>query len=150
MIVDEILALRDDAGMIHAARVLDWAQANPESKLHRQFEWDDSKAAREWRLHQARRLIAIYVVDDTGLRSVISLVADRKDGGGYRDLQSVLSNEEMRRIAVRQALQEFNRVRARYEHLRELASIHDAIVETEARIAGATDEVALPLAAASA
>lgn len=150
-IVDEILALTDENELIHPARVVEWARENPESELHGQFEWDNAKAAHEYRLHQARRLIAVHVVDDSGDRRVISLVTDRSKGGGYRDLQTVLSNDEMRRIALRQALGEFNRVRVKYEHLRELASINEAIVTTEQRMAG--NEGApepLPLAADSA
>jgi hypothetical protein len=147
-IVDEILALSDADEMIHPARLIEWARENPDSELHGQFEWDDSKAAHEYRLHQARRLIAVHVIDDSGDRRVISLVTDRSRGGGYRDLQTVLSNAEMRRIALRQALGEFNRIRAKYEHLRELASIHEAIVATDQAIS--RSEVAaeaLPLAA---
>lgn len=33
------------------------AAQNPTSVLHHLFEWDDVKAARQWRLEQARRLI---------------------------------------------------------------------------------------------
>lgn len=147
-IVDEILALTDEDEMIHPSRIVEWARENPESELFGQFEWNDTKAAHEYRLHQARRLIAVHVVDDSGDRRVISLVTDRSKGGGYRDLQTVLSSAEMRQIALRQALSEFNRVRIKYEHLRELASINETIVATERGISGSAPAVEpLPLAA---
>lgn len=43
-------------GRLTARSVLDAAR-DPESPLHSMFEWDDEKAADEWRIEQARRLI---------------------------------------------------------------------------------------------
>lgn len=37
---------------------------DPESPIHELFEWDDSKAAREYRVHQARTSISSIVVKD--------------------------------------------------------------------------------------
>ncbi len=42
------------------------AAADPESPLHKAFDWDDTKAGRKWRIHQARQLIkSIRVVIET-------------------------------------------------------------------------------------
>lgn len=122
----EIIALRDDDGFLRPARLVEWARSNPDSQLHGRFEWDDSKAAEKYRLEQARQLIAIHVRDEEGNRSTISLVQDRNPDGGYRQLGAVMSNAELRQMAVRQAMREFRRWERRYKHLSELAAISAA------------------------
>jgi hypothetical protein len=121
----ELQALRDELGLLVPHVVVEWARVNTESALHSQFEWDDSKAAEEYRIWQARRVIAVYVVADGGERKFVSLSIDRKrDGGGYRDVEVVLKDEELRKVLVRDALMELKRVRAKYEHVKELASVY--------------------------
>lgn len=51
------IAKNDPDGLIQPAVVVDEAE-DPESPLHRYFEWDDTEAARAYRLVQARSLIA--------------------------------------------------------------------------------------------
>lgn len=53
---------KDDAdGLIQPAAVVEAAR-DPESPLHRYFEWDDSAAAHAYRLAQARKLVARYTI----------------------------------------------------------------------------------------
>ena len=105
----EIVALTASDGKIYPSVVVAWAQANPDSELHRRFEWDIEKAAHEHWLWQARQLISIHVVDLAGDRTTISLEIDRTRGGGYRDMGAVLSNADLRRMATEQALRELHR-----------------------------------------
>ena len=39
--------------MLHAANVVAWAKRNRKSALHREFEWNNTRAAEEFRLWQA-------------------------------------------------------------------------------------------------
>lgn len=135
----EIEALQKD-GIVDAKDVVEWARANPESALYSQFEWDDSKAAEEYRLFQARRVIALYVVSEAGERTLVSLSVDRSKGGGYRDIERVLNNDEMRKVMLRDALQEFKRVKAKYQHLKELASVYEAIEDADKRYGKGDDD----------
>jgi hypothetical protein len=123
----EIVALTATDGSIYPNVVVDWAQANPESELHRHFKWDINKAAREHWLWQARQLIAIHVVDLRRDRMTISLQIDRGRGGGYRHLGNVLSNAELRRQACEQAIGELHRWAERHRHLSELQGIFRAV-----------------------
>lgn len=125
-IEQELLALTDDEGFIKPRVVVDWARENPSSELHGRFEWDDAKAAEKYRVDQARQLIAVHVRTDDGERATISLVQDRNPDGGYRRIEQVMSNAELRAMALRQAMREFNRWRKRYEHLSELAKVFAA------------------------
>lgn len=131
---DELLALRRDDGSLHAPDVVEWSRDNPGSTLYRQFTWDDAKAAAKWRLSEARRLIAVYVTDATGERTTISLMPDRVGGNGYRDLGSVMSNSEMRLVALKQAQAEFERAANRYLHLTEFEPVRESIGRTRSVI----------------
>jgi hypothetical protein len=143
----EIVALRDADGLIHAGSLVDWARQNSESALHTQFEWDDQIAGERYRVEQARRLIAIHVVDVDLNRQTVSLVADRRDGG-YRDLDEVLSHHEMRRLALLDALSEVKRWQERHGHFAsELKSIFRAIEEVDQRLRRTPRRVSRGLAA---
>lgn len=126
-IADELEALRAPEGLLIPEQVVEWAREHPESALHSQFEWDDSEAAKAWRIWQARRVIAVYIVSDEGERTVVSLSIDRKASGGYRDVQDVLKDDELRKVLVRDALADLKRVKAKYEHIKELASVYAEI-----------------------
>lgn len=126
-IASELEALRAASGLLLPEAVVEWARGHPESALHSQFEWDDAKAAQEHRVWQARRVIAVYVVADDGGRKFVSLSIDRKGDGGYRDVQDVIADDELRKVLVRDALAELKRVKAKYEHIRELASVYSEI-----------------------
>jgi hypothetical protein len=126
---DELLALTDpEDDRIYPESVVAWAQRNPGSELHPEFEWDDRKAAHEHRLFQARRLIQLHVVfEETGKRSVVSLVPDRPRGGGYRPLGPVLNNADLRVALLRQILDEMLRVLTRYPQLDELTALRQTV-----------------------
>ncbi len=123
-IEQELIGLSED-GFVRPRRVVEWAADNPTSELHSHFEWDDARAADEYRLHQARRLIAIHLRADDGGRATISLIQDRHSDGGYRFLGPVLNNAELRRMALQQALRDFRRWEARYKHLQELTRVFE-------------------------
>lgn len=109
--------------MLHPQHVVTWAKRHPTSALHRQFEWNNSKAATEYRLWQARRLIQINVTMDGGGPQLVSLSLDRINGGGYRDIRDVMSNKDLREMALAEALSELTRVQAKYERIQELAGV---------------------------
>jgi hypothetical protein len=93
--------------------------------------WDDTEAARQYRLWQARELIQIVVTvlpnTNKPVRVYVSLESDRdKEGGGYRELTSVLSDAVRRKALVAEALAEFDRWKRKYETLVELSKIFEA------------------------
>lgn len=106
---------------------------DPKSALHSKFEWDDSEAAHQHRLWQARQLIAVHVQyigsDKRPTRVFVSLVEDRydRDGGGYRTLQDVMVDPIMRASLLNQALLDLERFQEKYNRLLELRPIFDAI-----------------------
>lgn len=109
--------------------------ARPKSSpLHNCFEWSDTAAAREWRIHQARNLIRVVVTTvpihghDTPCRVFVSLTPDRQEeGGGYRQIVTVLSDTEMRAQLLADAKAEMTLFVQKYGRLKELARVVDAI-----------------------
>jgi hypothetical protein len=72
-ILHELDALRDGTGRLRPQDVVEAAR-NPESILHKHFEWDDHQAAQAHRISQARQLIRSVtinlVVREVELRSI--------------------------------------------------------------------------------
>lgn len=137
---------RNCGGVLRPDAVVEFAR-DPESALHSKFTWDDTEAARQHRLWQARQVIRVAVEilprTNTETRVYVSLVSDRIKGGGYRPLKDVMSDAEMRAEMIRQALGDFKRVRDRYQQIRELAPIFEAIESVESEQAIEVEEKAV-------
>jgi hypothetical protein len=70
------------------------------SPLHSWFEWDDSKAAENYRKWQARVLItrcriSLETKPAQVVRAFVSLSSDQRAGGGYRLMANVLSDSQL-------------------------------------------------------
>jgi len=118
-------------GVLRAIDVVTFAR-DPKTALHSRFEWDDTKAAEQHRLWQARELIRVVVhtrpIDDKATRVYVSLNEDRStDGGGYRTLDDVMRSDAMRQSLLNQAHADMVRFEAKYRQLTELASVIGAM-----------------------
>lgn len=123
--LEAIRAMSND-GSLNPAFVLQWAQEHPESELYKSFEWDDVKAAHEYRLDQARRLIHRFEVsiprrqqEPTEVRLVsVPKLRTRDDmGGSYMPVPVVLEDEEMRSDVERETLLKLQTMRRNYRDL---------------------------------
>ena len=136
--VGERLAALEARGRLTPESVLRDAKC-PDSVLHPQFEWDDSKAANEYRLWQARQIIRVSVTvipnAEKEYHAYVSLKDDRKqEGGGYRSTVSVLKHSVRRDAMLREALEELDVFRRKYAILTELAPVFEAIVTVGATV----------------
>ena len=89
---------RQAGGMLTTDDVLHDA-INPDSVLHRHFEWDDSRAAIEHRKYQARQLIQSVKITfahapTVQVNALVSIPSDRNAGGGYRFAADILTGPE--------------------------------------------------------
>ncbi len=129
--------LRAGGGVLQPEAIVEAARP-VDSPLHSRFEWNNSKAAHEFRIWQARQLIrvTVQVLDEkTGNtdRVFVSLKSDRlAERGGYRTLVSVLSEPEHRAQLLKEALEEFAYFKEKYGRLKELASVFAAIRKVKA------------------
>lgn len=119
--------------MLHAEKIVAWAKAHRSSALFTQFEWDNSKAAREYRIWQARRLLQIFIVTESGGPQLVSLSFDRSKGGGYRDINDVIKDRSLSEIMLNDAIAELNRAQARFGRVRELVSVWKAFDRIKGR-----------------
>lgn len=138
LIERELEQVRGNKELLHPGEVVDWAKRNPQSTLHRQFNWNDTDAANEYRLWQARRLIALHVIAPSGERKMVSLSIDRVKGGGYRTVDDAVRVKTLRDTMLKDALAELRRVRDRYQSVKELAAVFDAIDRADQRYSPAS------------
>jgi hypothetical protein len=129
--LDAILAER---GALTPQAVLERAR-NEESPLHACFTWDDTEAAEQWRLTEARRLIIKVKVEVQAraneppirVRAYTSLLSDRIGGGGYQSTVAVMSDATQRAEVLRTALAELQALQRKYRHLSELSMVMQEI-----------------------
>lgn len=89
-------AIRKQHGVVTPRLIVDSAR-DPDSPLHRFFEWDDSAAAEKYRLSQASDLIRrvqVFVTKD-GVKQPVRVYASvvRDDVRGYEEITEVLKDE---------------------------------------------------------
>lgn len=132
----QAIRLRSGGEKCDPKDVVEFAR-DPTTALHSQFEWEDSKAAEEYRLWQARQIIRVQLVvtheSSEPVRAFVSLTTDRKIGGGYRPIDDVLADPELSSQMLSDALDELRRVRAKYQQLKELAPVWEAAERIEVR-----------------
>ncbi len=91
IIGSELERIREKHGRLAPSIVL--AEAQPEdSPLHNEFEWDDSVAAHEYRLQQARKLIRLHVTYDEATKDLYHtyIHIPAAQGEGYYQHREVL------------------------------------------------------------
>jgi len=135
--IEELNQLAEsNGGLLKPFDVVTFAM-NPKTALHSKFQWDDSEAAHQYRLWQARTLIrcTVKVLPKVNVeyRAFVSLKSDRANpGGGYRTTSSVLSRKDSRHALLEQALAELEAIRQKYKGIEELVEVFDAIRRAKA------------------
>lgn len=118
-----------NGGTLHPEAVVEFAR--PESSpIHHRFTWDDSEAAKRYRLWQARELINVVVdyvkterTQSLEVRAFVSLPKDRTNGGGYREITAVMANRDYRQQLLADAFSELTVLESKYKMLTELAEV---------------------------
>lgn len=123
-------------GFVTAERVLELATPRS-SPIHRFFTWDDSEAAKKYRLSQAQKLIQCVVVeiDDLDVRKytapvVVSAGGDR----AYCEIEKARRTPDIWRQVLSRAMEEAAAYRRRYLNFKELSLIHEAIDKTNKKL----------------
>lgn len=130
----ELERLKAD-GVIKPADVVDFAR-DENTALHACFTWDDSEAAQQYRLLEARNILRVYVTteasDTSSVRAFVSLTTDRtKEGGGYRSIADVMSDDALREQMLRDAFAQFKTMQQRYKALQQLSKVWEAVDAAE-------------------
>ena len=135
---DKLQELRDKNNGLTASMVIEEAK-HKTSVLHGAFEWDDSKAAHQWRLHSARHLMrSVEIVSTNAKGDTRSLPAfvfvETESGPSYETLDKVLSDEELRIQVINRALKEFEQWQQRYKDYNEFLSVFESFGKTRKRL----------------
>lgn len=114
--------------------------ASPRSPAHKLFQWDDTLAAREHRLNQARVLLGSFVIETevtmSGRKSRVIAVpyVSRSARGQYEITTEAMREPDKRDFMLGEALKEGKRWRRRYADLSELAVVFASMDEVDARV----------------
>ena len=114
---------KQNKGELTAEIVLKEAKKK-KSPLHASFEWNDTEAARIYRMNQARNLIRdIEITIPEGKTSHLYVLVESGSQNVYTTTQSALEDSELRQQILDRAWREARLWVDRYNHLEELAGI---------------------------
>lgn len=118
-------------GILYPKHVVEKAR-DSKSSLHGAFEWDNTKAARKYRLHQARQIISVVVetMEIEGEKKEVTAfvsLRNERDNGGYRQTSNLIKLIDGRKAILDTALWEFSSLRKKYDNLVELSAVFDEI-----------------------
>jgi hypothetical protein len=106
--------------------------------LHGEFEWDDAKAASEYRVSQARYILRSITVklerheDEKPVRFVVNVVQQPKTEGaqperGYVRVTDAMADPELRKQVLLTAWRELEAWRRKYEEYEELSALFESM-----------------------
>ena len=113
---------------------------NKISPLHDAFEWNNSKAGRKWRLHQAallvNHIIQVYVYDTKKVERPIcfSLCDEISKPRFWVQTEMAMQDPLLKQKILQQALWELDAWKFRYQEYEELEKILTAIKNTKRKI----------------
>lgn len=132
IIEQELRKIEQRDGVITPPAVVEAARSET-SPLHAHFQWDNSKAAHEHRLWQARQLIAVVIYErapNQPQRAFTNVILETKTAKGetelvraYMDTEKVLEDPNLRVQVLEQAITELERWAQKYRHFDELKDV---------------------------
>lgn len=136
----ELERLRKKHGGEFSTKIVVKEAESIRSPLHDAFEWDNDKAAEEFRLVQAGYMIRHVVVTfespdedlEHEIRAFVSVKQEDAEKASYTSMQVAMESPELRNQLFQQALDEINKWKMKYRHLTLFARIFaevDAINE---------------------
>jgi hypothetical protein len=124
---DVLMEIRAKRGALTPEIVVEEA-ADPMHPLHHRFTWDDSEAARKWRLHEAGNLLRVRYKADAGderadLRAFwVTRGEDGKPTSHYEPVEEVIQDPFQRELMLRQMRRDWQTFKRRYQHMQEFVA----------------------------
>lgn len=124
----EIQAIRvENGGVASPKAIVDRARPK-RNPLHKAFEWDDTKAAEEYRKTQARSLVHSFELlfeDGSTAPAMVSVrvVHDGKKRRGFMDTEEAVNDRDLRVQVLKSALSQLMAMEKRFATLSELAGV---------------------------
>ena len=102
------------------------AARDPRHALHPHFEWNDEVAAEAYRLDQARSIIRMIRIEDTGRDKdppAFLSISEGKAGTSYRTYKDVIDSLELQDAVPRAAERDLKAFEDRYKALSDICDI---------------------------
>lgn len=128
-VADEIMSIGDSAT---PEQIVEKAK-NKNTELHKCFTWDNGKAAKKWRLHEARQIVCHLVYreeEPEKERQEYRVFHKVEKSEGYVPVVTIFRKEEMYAQLLRNALGELKAFQKKYTFLsdrQELAALISSI-----------------------
>ncbi|MFW6132222.1 MAG: hypothetical protein ACOC5F_06470 [Candidatus Aminicenantaceae bacterium] len=129
-VVNEIFRIYKEKGLSAETLVEEAKKKN--SPLHSFFQWDEKKAAYQWRLQQARVIInEIKVVVENkeyyAFENVSVQISDEESQREYKNIVDIMDDEELREQVVKKAYNQLMYWRDKYSSYKEFQPVFRAI-----------------------
>lgn len=127
--------IRSKEGELTPEAVIENAKSN-RSKLHKLFEWDDTEAAHQYRMEQARRMLRsieiVYKEKPKTPRRAFEIIEKKKRGSQdqrtiYSTTEEAMADPVSRDRIITEALRQLMAFRRRFHGLRELEIVFNSI-----------------------
>lgn len=124
-------AIRDEHGSLTPALVVDVA-TDPKHPLHDRFEWDDTTAARKWRLEQAGQLLRVTFRPDpdkpVDLRAFVAVKGEDSATADYVPTEEAATNPFTAELMLRAMKRDWQTFKRRYDHMAQfVAFVRDQV-----------------------
>lgn len=109
--------------------LVDYARNNPNSELHKCFEWNDTIAAEKYRVNQAReviRYLRITVPTENGKTEKTAIrmfVSTNNHDNNYKATEIVFQNKSEYDKLLAEAMSELQAFKRKYKGIKELGKI---------------------------
>ncbi len=124
----------ENNGELTSERVLRYAEKNPNSELYKCFEWDDTEAARKYRLRQANQIlcsISLEIQEKPVKKQRVYVNIKSSDTGmkNFKNIKDVLENDEEYQQLLDKARNDFDSCKEKYETLVNKDDLKEIIFE---------------------
>lgn len=125
LVAEEIASIGEKAT---PHQILDKAR-DPNTELHKCFEWDDSVAAEKYRLSQARKVVCHLVIRETvqDKKPPIRFMLQTKNGDGYQPTRIIYKDPDKYQELLQSVLRDLVAIRNKHRNLSELEEVFEAI-----------------------
>ena len=126
LIFEELKDLGEDLGEFKPEQIVERAR-DERTELHKCFDWNDTRAAEKWRLHQAVQLTSNLVfkreVKEDGSVPPPIRIINRTESGSYAMPEKVFRVATEYEALLKRALAELHAFKVKYAALKELDEI---------------------------
>lgn len=111
--------------------VVEYAK-NPETELHKCFDWDVEVAANKWWIQQARHIESALVYEPrTQNDTPIRIFSRDKEENVYKKTTEFFKNEQKHQLLLNTAMEELIKFKNKYQSLAELVELEDVFKEID-------------------